>query len=527
MGDELSRQLVLLPKYLGAHVVVATSALLIGVLLSLPLGVAAARSRSWSWFVLASAGVVQTIPGLALLALMVPLLGAFGFWPTLCALVLYSMLPVLRNTVTGLTTLEPAVLEAARGVGMTEGQILRKVELPLALPLIVAGIRTAAVWVVGMATLSTPVGQPSLGNYIFAGLQTRNWTAVLVGCIAAAALALAIDGLLATVQKGLEQRRRSVVVAAALGLSVLLLGGGSGALWERGSDVPAPPPGETAQHDGIDAASKTAVPALDRALRIGAKTFTEQYILARVIERRLRAAGFGTERRESLGSTVAFDALKNGQIDVYVDYTGTIYANYMKRTESLPAWKVEALTAAWLASTHGVRQLGNLGFENAYALAVPSATAKALAAPSIAALAPVAGTMRLGGDYEFFQRPEWRSLRDAYGLNFEDTISYDSTFMYAAVRDGAVEAISAFSSDGRIAAYDLVVLEDPKDALPPYDAVLLVNPELASNVALSSGLGPLLGAISVDEMRQANWMVDRDADKRSVDEAAAWLDAQL
>ena len=541
MGDNLRHQLSLLPEYLGAHITVATSALLVGVTASLPLGIVAARSRASSAIVLAVAGVVQTIPGLALLALMVPLLSAFGFWPTLCALVLYSMLPVLRNTVTALTTLDPAVLEAARGVGMTHGQVLRQVELPLALPMIVAGIRTAAVWVVGMATLSTPVGQPSLGNYIFSGLQTRNWTAVLVGCVAAAALALAIDGLLAVVERGLSQRRRSLSLAAAFGLALLLVTGSAGSRWFRSWTEADVNHAQRRVNGALDA-TKPAVGAdekneshsqsvtpreLERPLRIGAKTFTEQYILARLLERRARAAGFDTQRLDSLGSTVAFDALRSGELDVYVDYTGTIYANYMKRSRTAAAWEVEAATASWLAEEHGVRQLGRLGFENAYALAVRRDTAKTLTASSIAGLKPVASALKLGGDYEFFQRPEWERLRKSYDLNFAQLVSFDSTFMYDALRDGEVGAISAFSSDGRIAAYDLVVLDDPLSALPPYDAVLLLTPELASHAGIEAAFKPLLNAISVEEMRRANWMVDRTDDKRSIEEAAIWLETRL
>ena len=169
------------------------------------------------------ASIVQTVPGLALLALFYPLLlalaslslawfgfgfSAFGFLPAVLALALYSMLPVLRNTITGLQGVDAAILEAAQGVGMTPRQSLFTVELPLALPVIMAGIRTAAVWVIGTATLSTPIGQTSLGNYIFAGLQTQNWVFVLFGCLAAAVLALAVDQLLALIETGIRNRSR-------------------------------------------------------------------------------------------------------------------------------------------------------------------------------------------------------------------------------------------------------------------------------------------------------------------------------
>jgi osmoprotectant transport system permease protein len=185
----VSEQLALLPAYLTAHLQLSLAALAIGALLAIPLGVAIHRRRALEPPLLGAASAIQTIPALALLAVMVPLFAALGAraigaGPALVALSLYGLLPILRNTVTGLAGVDPAVREAARGVGMTPREALWRVELPLALPVIVAGVRTATVWVVGTATLATPIGATSLGNYIFTGLATRNDAAVLVGCAA-------------------------------------------------------------------------------------------------------------------------------------------------------------------------------------------------------------------------------------------------------------------------------------------------------------------------------------------------------
>src|SRR5512145_213663 len=191
-----------LPDYLGQHVLVSLTALALGLAVSLPLSLYAVRRPHLRAVLLAVASIVQTIPGLALLALFYPLLlgaasltarylgfdfSALGFLPSVLALALYSMLPVIRNTITGIEGVDPSLRRAAQGVGMTERQSLFMVELPLAMPVIMAGIRTAAVWVIGTATLATPIGQTSLGNYIFSGLQTQNLIFVLFGCVAAAA----------------------------------------------------------------------------------------------------------------------------------------------------------------------------------------------------------------------------------------------------------------------------------------------------------------------------------------------------
>ena len=222
----LSEQLALLPDYLTAHLQLTLLALLVSTAVSVPLGIAATRIRWLEQPALAVAGVIQTVPSLALLAVMVPVLAALdlqsiGFLPAAIGLTLYGLLPVLRNTVTGIAGIDPALKEAAQGVGMTPRQQLARVELPLAMPVIIAGVRTATVWVVGIATLSTPVGATSLGNYIFSGLQTRNTTAVLVGCVAAAGLALLLDGLVRTIEASLTARRRSTL-AAAIGAVILL-----------------------------------------------------------------------------------------------------------------------------------------------------------------------------------------------------------------------------------------------------------------------------------------------------------------
>jgi osmoprotectant transport system substrate-binding protein/osmoprotectant transport system permease protein len=486
----VNEQLALLPRYLTAHLELTLFSLLIGVSLSVPLGVLSARSPRLERPVLLAASLVQTVPSLALLALMVPLLAALGLpsigkVPAFVALVLYSVLPVLRNTVTGLTGIDPALVEAARAVGMTRREQLLRVDLPLALPVIVAGIRTAASWTVGMATLSTPVGGVSLGNYIFSGLQTRNFTAVLVGCVAAALLALSLDALARLALVGLERRRRAPLIASLAGFSALSLFALVSLVAGAVRSGPAP-------------------------VVIGAKTFTEQYILAQVMAQTIaQKANAPTSIKESLGSTVAFDALANGDIDAYVDYSGTLWATILHKSGSADRARVLAETREFLAQNYGIRLVGALGFENAYALAVRRSRARELGLTSIADLAPHAARLSIGGDYEFFQRPEWKALVERYGLSFREQRSMDPSLMVDAVARGTVDVISAFSSDGRILADDLVLLRDDRGAIPPYDAVLLVGKRLASErPEVLQALGSLTGRIDPDSMRAMNLEVD-------------------
>jgi osmoprotectant transport system permease protein len=510
------------PPLLASHLALVLVALAIAVALGLPLAVALARRPRLAGPVITVAGAIQTVPGLALLALMVPVLAAshglgiglssFGFAPAAIALTLYALLPILRNAITGLRGVDAATVEAARGMGMAPGQVLRLVELPLAAPVIAAGIRTASVWTVGAATLATPIGQPCLGNYIFAGLQTRNWAMLLIGVVAAAALALIIDAILAATERAVSRRPRGRVagpaaVFAALVVAILVV-------LPRLNGPAGPSPG--AEPPAVAAASRAPV----SQIRLGAKTFTEQYILVELLRARLSRRGLDVEVVESLGSNVVFEALRHGDLDAYVDYSGTLWTNQLGRGRGAPRWQILAEVEGHVARDH-VRSLGPLGFQNAYALAVRRDTATRLGLHALGDLALHAGELALGADYEFLSRREWTAVRTAYGLGFRRTASFDPALLYEAVARGEVDVISAFSSDGRIAANDLVVLDDPAAALPSYDAMILLGPRVADDRRVLCALEPLRGALPVELVRQANLRVDRDREPARA--AAAWL----
>jgi osmoprotectant transport system permease protein len=492
---------------LAAHVVLSASAIGLAMLIALPLAVWAGRSALVSRLALSLASLVQTIPALALLALFFPLLlslravfgpglPTLGFLPALMALTLYALLPILRNAVTAQANLDPGVLEAADGVGMTRWQKLVLVEAPLSAPFIMAGIRTASVWTIGAATLATTIGQPSLGDPIFAGLQTQNWALVLAGCLASAGLALVADWLLWWVERGIDERKRwkwaGALLAVAAGVSAAL----------------------AAQAGGDD----------ERRIVIASKQFSEQYILAQMIGAQLEAAGYAVEYRDGLGSAVVHSAVASSSIDISVDYTGTIWTNYLKRSDNPGREAMYETIVQWEARENGVRVLGRLGFENAYAFAMRADRARELGVASLDDLVTAAPRLTVGGDPEFFERPEWIAVRDAYGLKFAKSRNFAPTFMYNALQSGEADVISAYTSDGRIAADRLVVLADPRGALPSYDALLMLSPRIAQDKGVIAALTPLIGAISVEAMREANLAVDReDEAKRTPKQAAAEL----
>ncbi len=496
---------------LAAHIVLSASAIGLGIAFALPLAVWASRSPTVNRIALGFSSLVQTIPALALLALFFPILlslravfgedlPTLGFLPALLALALYALLPILRNSVTAQANLDPGVLEAADGVGMTSWQKLRLVEAPLSAPFIMAGIRTASVWTIGAATLSTTIGQPSLGDPIFAGLQTQNWALVLAGCLASAGLALLVDLLLGLIERGLADRSTfkwgGGLLAVAAGLATALA-------YQSGSKN-------------------------DDAIVIASKQFSEQYILARLIGSRLEDAGYDVEYRDGLGSAVVHNAVASSSIDISVDYTGTIWTNNLKRADNPGRDAMYETIVQWEREANGVRVLGRLGFENAYAFAMRADRAAELGVDSLEDLVPVASRLTVGGDPEFFERPEWISVREAYGLSFGETRNFSPTFMYNALRSGEADVISAYTSDGRIAADRLVVLQDPREALPSYDAMLMLSPRIADDEGIAAVLKPLIGSISVEAMREANFAVDREGEgKLSPAQAADELAAKI
>jgi osmoprotectant transport system permease protein len=508
--------LAMLPERMAAHLGLAAAAVGLAVALSVPLVLMMAARPRLRGPVLALAGVVQTVPALALLALFYPFLllvsrlserliglsvPALGFLPSLLALTLYALLPLLRGGADGLGSVAAATLDAADGIGMTRRQRLWRVELPLAAPILMGGLRVATVWTIGAATLATTIGQRSLGDLIFAGLQLQDWALVVTGCLAAAGLAIWVDLALGRVESGLARRRPramwlGLAGLALLGALVLALPG----LLARAAPAP-----------GLAGAGGPVV--------VGAKNFGEQYVLAELIAARLRAQGLEVEVRSGLGSAIAFRALAAGDIDVYVDYSGTLWDGPpLPRAEMLNALRRD------LPRKHKVHVAAALGFENAYALAMPRQRADALGIKTLEDLARQAGSLRLATDIEFQSRPEWEALQRVYGLEFRSLQAFTPTLMVQALTDGAADVITAFSSDGRIMADDLVLIADPKAALPAYDALLLVGPR---RPWLAARLAGLAGRIDVAAMREANWQVDRDTSKQTPKAAAAWLEAQI
>jgi len=505
MNENLSEQLLLLPQYFQGHLILTLIALSMGIVISIPLGIWAAQSAVVKRPILTTVSIIQTIPSVAILALVVAFLGGqIGLAPAIIALVLYSMLPIVRNTVSGLETVTEEVVEAARGIGMSSSQILTRVRIPLALPVIIAGIRTAAVWTVGLATLSTLVGATSFGNYIFTGLQTRNLVSVTVGSIAAALMAVVLDALIGGIQWLVENRNQATTETKYRQVKYAVIG---------------------ALTVSIGFSAYSLLPEPETDFTIGGKTFTEQYIIAGLLSAELEAAGFGVEQRLGMGTEVVYTATANNSVDVYLEYTGTVWANIMNNNNNPGREAVLEGVTEFIEGPEGMVNIGALGFQNRYALAMRKDRAQELGVSSIEDLLPIARDLVAAGDLEFFGRPEWITLRDTYNIDFAEKLTFDPTLMYTAINERQVDLIAGYTSDGRIAAFDLLLLEDPRNALLPYDSFLLASSNAAENALFIETLESLVNEISDDEMRQANRIVDVDGG--SISEAVAYLQSVI
>ena len=497
----------------GEHLYLVLASMAFAALVGLPLGVLVARRAGWKRWVLGVAGVLQTVPSLALFGFLIPLpyFGGIGARTAIVALVLYALLPLIRNTVTGIEGVDKNVREAAVAMGMTGRQILWQVELPLSLGVILAGVRVATVISVGVATIAAAIGAGGLGTYIFRGLRQNDNTLVLAGALPAALLALAADWLVGLLESRLDaNRRRAGTRLAAGGQSAtwwrrrasiaaisLLLAAGALAAWRASRPQTA---------TGADGRT-TAAP-----VRVGSTDFTESLLLAEMLAQELEARGAAVERRYELGGNLCHDALVSAQIDVYPEYTGTSFTAIFKHQPVSDARAVYEQVRRDYADRFAVEVSAPLGFSNDFAILVRGADARSLNLRTVSDAVPHArAAWRAGFGQDFMSRADgYAGFARAYGLKFAARPrEMDLSLTYRALAAREVDIIAGNSTDGLIAALDLIQLEDDRHYFPPYEAVFLSRrAALGEHAALAASLGRLARAITTDEMRRLNYEVD-------------------
>ena len=500
---------------LQQHIMLVVASTTVAVALGVPAGVMAARRPRAGRAILGVANVAQTIPSLALLGFLLPLpfIGGIGPRTALVALTLYALLPIVRTTVTGLMTIDPAVLEAGVAMGMTRRQRLWMVELPLAVPQIIAGVRVATVIGVGTATIAAAIGAGGLGEYIFRGLAMVDATTILAGAVPAAALALLADGALALLERRLKRAhlsKRTVVRAAVVAVAAIVA---AGLLLTPDLKVGPTRQGDVLTPDLQAGPTKSVV--------VGSKNFTEQVILGELVAQALEVEGVAVVRKLNLGGTFVCDTgLRAGDLDVYIEYTGTAVSAVFH--EDVPRDPQRALARARERyAAVQVTVLEPLGFNNTFTILVRGRDARQRNLRTIDDLRPLAPSWTPGFGHEFLQRQDgYPGLVEAYGLRFgRAPRGMELSLIYRALADGQVDVIAGDATSALIDSLDLVPLADTRHYFPPYDAIPLVRTaSLLAEPAIGRAFARLAGRISDADMRRMNAAVDLEG--RDVREVA-------
>ena len=503
-------------QHLREHLWLVLISTLIAVAIGLPTGILLTRKKSLRSPILGIANVMQTIPSLALFGFLIPLpfIGGIGARTAIVALVLYSLLPIIRNTVTGILGVDPNVREAAVAMGMTGSQVLWQVELPLAMSVIITGVRVALVIAIGVTTIAAAVGAGGLGVFIFRGIRQFDNNLLLAGAVPAALLALSADFLLGLVEQyfSVTRQRKAVVTSRRKKLTLGVVTAIVAAV-------------VTGVYVGSrDSRSHGFLPRNERVV-VGSKDFTESALLGEIVAQLLEAHGVVVERKFELGGNLPHDGLLGGNIDLYPEYTGTSYTAILKHTPITDPRAVYEQVKREYGEKFNVVVSEPLGFDNTFAILVRGAEARRLKLKTISDAAPYVRNWRAGFGQDFMSRADgYPGFAKAYGLKFaEQPREMDLSLTYIALSSNQVDLIAGNSTEGRIAKLDLFQLEDDRHYFPPYEAVYLVrNDSLARSAVLKEVLAKLAHSISTEEMRQLNYEVD--ANKRGqADVVREWI----
>jgi len=490
------------------------------ILIGVPLGVLLTRIKSLQTPVIGFANIMQTVPSLALFGLLIPIpfVGGIGARTAIIALALYALLPVIRNTVTGILGIDPKIKEAAVAIGMTDLQRLKMVELPLAMPVILTGIRVAVVISVGVATVAAAVGAGGLGTYIFRGLRQNDNNLLVAGALASAILALLCDFALGQIEKSFtigERKiagRRRFVALGAVGFLAAIVALGS--ILDFRSEI--------SNYD-----VETGVVAGDKKeIVVGSKDFTESIILAEILAQMLEKQGVAVTRQFELGGNLPHESLLTKQIDVYPEYTGTAFTAILKHQPLTDPRIVYDQTKAEYAEKFNLIISPPVGFANDFAILVRGKVARENNLKTISDAVAPAKSWQAGFGQDFMSRADgYAGFAKAYGFHFaKQPREMDLSLTYRALQSGELDIIAGNSTDGLIIALDLFQLEDDKHYFPPYQAVFISRQDV--NATLEDTLEKLRNAISTDEMRKMNY--DVDGNKRTPrDVAREWLSSNL
>jgi len=468
------------------HIQISFIALFFAVVIAIPLGIYLTNKKKIAEIIIGMSAVLQTIPSLALLGLLIPLFG-IGKVPAIIALVVYALLPILRNTFTGINEVDPSLKEAAMAMGMNTRKRLMKVELPLAMPVIMAGIRTAMVLIVGTATLAALIGAGGLGDIILLGIDRNNTALIILGAVPAAILALVFDFLL----KKLESLSFKKTIIALSIISVV-------------------------------AFVMIIFPLLNfkekEEIVIAGKLGSEPEILINMYKLLIEnETDLKVQLKPGLGKTsFVFNALKSGSIDIYPEFTGTAISEFLKE-EAINNNQEDVYHQAkdGMLNKFSMVMLRPMSYNNTYALAVSKQMAEAYHLQTISDIKSIQETIKAGFTLEFNDREDgYLGIQNRYGITLSNITTMEPKLRYQAIESGNIDLLDAYSTDSEIRQYHLLVLADDQQLFPPYQGAPLLRKEtLEKYPEIETALNKLANQITDDEMREMNYRVNVEGQK--------------
>ncbi len=482
------------------HIKLTAIAVGFAILIGVPLGIFISYVKKLNKPVLGTANVIQAIPSMALLGFAIPFLG-IGTLPAVVMVILYSLLPIIKNTYIGIESIDPQTLEAAKGIGLTKFQILFKIQIPLALPVIMAGVRISAVSAVGLMTMAAFIGAGGLGFLVFSGIRTVNNNQILGGAIPACLLALFVDYFIGIIEKlvtpislqkaignkemQLKKRRRQKLIVSGTAILLVAMFAVTGVLGRATNE---------------------------KVITIASKDYTEQQILVHMVSDLIeQGTDISVERKINLGGTqVIFSSLTSGNIDMYIEYTGTAYGDTLNYPPITDMEEVYNTVKKEFKEKFDIEVLKQMGFNNTYVLAVTKETADKYNLKTISDLKSVASNLTAGTTFEFLNREDGLpGLMKFYNFNFKNTVGLDSSPRYLSLVNKETDVVDAFSTDGLLKKFELVTLEDDKNFFPPYYAIPVVKSDVLAKYPEIQPIIEELGDILTNEiMMELNYKVD-------------------
>ena len=474
---------------LWEHMEISLLAIVIAVLFGGMVGILISEFQKTAKLTLGVINFLYTIPSISMLGFLIPFSG-IGNATAVIALTVYALLPMVRNTHTGMTNVDPAILEAAKGMGSTRMQILFKIKLPLAMPVILSGIRNMVTMTIALAGIASFIGAGGLGVVIYRGITTNNTAMTTVGSLLIALLALGTDFLLGFIEKRMGRRsvkakkaNRIMAIAALLVCLCVIVG--------------------------------ILLPVYKQdTMHIATKPMTEQYVLGEMLDLLIEQdTDLNVELTQGVGGGTSNiqPAMESGEFDIYPEYTGTGWNMVLKKEGLYTEDLFETMQDEYKNSLN-MQWVGMYGFNNTYGLVVRREIAEKYNIRTYSDLKSVSNQLIFGAEYDFFEREDgYDALCDTYGFTFKRTMDMDIGLKYQAINQGKIDVMVIFTTDGQLSVSDVTVLKDDKNFYPSYLCGNVIRSEiLDKHPELMEIFNKLTDVISDEDMAKMNYAVESD-----------------